>query len=116
MLATALILAAATSAESPPPRSDPAAFEAYVQKFVADFNRNPDRTFELGLNQFSKADSVPPFRPPAGLAIDSVNFTQNGKLASSIDWRTKGDVCPVPNQGPMASSPLVNSSIASLCR
>jgi hypothetical protein len=30
-----------------------------------------------------------------------------------VDWRAKGDVCAVSDQGSMGGSPLVNSSVSS---
>jgi len=91
--------------------------------FVNQHNSNPDKTFEVGLNQFADL-SVSEFTSLyTGLKYDSLpmatlNTVEDvSQLPESFDWRSKGVVSGVKNQGQCGScwSFSATGSMESIC-
>ena len=83
-------------------------FKANV-KFIESFNATGNRKFWLGINQFAdltnaefratktnKGFKPSPVKVPTGFRYENVSIDA---LPASIDWRTKGAVTPIKDQG-----------------
>jgi C1A family cysteine protease len=83
-------------------------FKANV-KFIEAFNADGNRKFWLGVNQFAdltndefrttktnKGFKPSPVKIPTGFRYENVSINA---LPATIDWRTKGAVTPIKDQG-----------------
>ena len=83
-------------------------FKANV-KFIESFNAGGNRKFWLGVNQFAdltndefratktnKGFKPSPVKVPTGFRYENVSVDA---LPATIDWRTKGAVTPIKDQG-----------------
>ncbi|KAG2582918.1 hypothetical protein PVAP13_6KG162206 [Panicum virgatum] len=94
-------------------------FKANV-KFIESFNAAGNRKFWLGVNQFAdltndefratktnKGFRPSPVKVPTGFRYDNVSIDA---LPATIDWRTKGAVTPIKDQGQCEGIAKINTS------
>ncbi|KAH7653592.1 Fruit bromelain protein [Dioscorea alata] len=76
-------------------------FEIFMSnvQFIESFNAAGNHTFELGINQFADLTNQE-FRAMHTDPFKYANFTDAPK---SVDWRTKGAVTPIKDQGQCGS-------------
>ncbi|KAK3101998.1 hypothetical protein FSP39_008009 [Pinctada imbricata] len=102
------------------PDEDAARFSFWQRNLVAVHRHNgrPGTPYQLELNQFADQDFRKDwFRSePARLDKSSTLKFRNVDAPESIDWRTKGAVLPVKNQGQLGSSSAfaISDSVSSL--
>lgn len=79
-------------------------------KFIDEENLKEGRTFKLGLNGFADltneeyrlrylGSKMNPNRNDSKIVSDRYSFLDGERLPEFVDWRTKGAVAPVKNQG-----------------
>ncbi|KAH6795888.1 hypothetical protein C2S51_036874 [Perilla frutescens var. frutescens] len=80
-------------------------FNENVQK-IESFNREGNRTYELGINKFADltneefiAKYAAGFKPPSSINTSLISNQSSSKGVHSIDWRNHKAVTPVQNQG-----------------
>lgn len=73
---------------------------------INTMNANPEHTFTVGHNQFSTYTEAE-YKKMLGFrgvqTQKNVEFLSEANLTSSVDWRSKGAVNPVKNQGQCGS-------------
>jgi len=85
-------------------------FGLYAEKDaeINEINANPENTFTVGHNQFStwtkdEYKRLLGYKGPQSVDESTVVTLPTDNLADSVDWRTKGAVNPVKNQGQCGS-------------
>jgi len=73
-----------------------------------EINANPENTFEVGHNMFStwtheEYKRLLGYKGPQTVDESTIVHLPTDNLADSVDWRTKGAVNPVKNQGQCGS-------------
>ena len=75
---------------------------------INEINANPENTFTVGHNMFStwthdEYKQLLGFKMPANYSAENIVELDTTNLADAVDWRTKGAVNPVKNQGQCGS-------------
>lgn len=71
-------------------------------------NKDPKRTYDMGLNQFSdwtedEFKSLLTYQPKEDYSVSLLESEDDVKITGAIDWQQNGKVKPVRNQGSCGS-------------